>query len=454
MKIRSLKFDNNPILGSLELDFTAPNNEAYDTILLVGENGAGKSTILSNIADFLCGNFIKGIFSEFEYTIDNQIYSMKPRQGGVPASFIRSNDDGTSVNLDQGGNYNVEQMRNDELDPRHYGVVFSKPRADFKTNQIRTVTTSDLDQEINNQDKSEEYTSLKQLLVDVDALDHEEFARLHRNGNAISYEDFMNSHSRCNRFVKAFNNFFDNIKFKEIRNVGNAKEIIFEKNGKEILIDNLSTGEKQIVYRGTFILKNLKKLEGGVVLIDEPELSLHPRWQDKILTYYQTLFSNPTTGEQTSQLIIATHSERILTNAFEDARNGRNNLVIILKDNHGIIESEKIEIPGVLNSVTAAETIYLAYKIPTVDYHIELFAALQTKYGGTNVAETDRRIIAGGLPYNPMIHNKQWHYNGTTYNSLPAYVRNAIDHPDPNQPYTKDELKTSIDLMRELLLLP
>lgn len=53
MKIRKLQFNNNKILGNLELNFINPTtNVPYDTILLVGENGVGKTTILTGISDF------------------------------------------------------------------------------------------------------------------------------------------------------------------------------------------------------------------------------------------------------------------------------------------------------------------------------------------------------------------------------------------------------------------
>ena len=69
------------------------------------------------------------------------------------------------------------------------------------------------------------------------------------------------------------------------------ERIVFKKFDKEISIDSLSTGEKQIVFRGAYLLKNQKILNGGIVLIDEPELSMHPLWQEKILDYYRRIYS-------------------------------------------------------------------------------------------------------------------------------------------------------------------
>ena len=65
------------------------------------------------------------------------------------------------------------------------------------------------------------------------------------------------------------------------QNDSSEKKIIFTKYGRDISIDNLSTGEKQIVFRGAYLLKNSNNLSKGIVLIDEPELSMHPKWQEK-----------------------------------------------------------------------------------------------------------------------------------------------------------------------------
>lgn len=83
------------------------------------------------------------------------------------------------------------------------------------------------------------------------------------------------------------------------------KEIVFRKCGKEISIDALSSGEKQVVYRGCFLLKDANATRGAFVFIDEPEISLHPLWQQKVLDYYKAMFTDAT-GVQTSQIFCVT----------------------------------------------------------------------------------------------------------------------------------------------------
>ncbi len=89
----------------------------------------------------------------------------------------------------------------------------------------------------------------------------------------------------------------------------------------------MSSGEKQIVYRGCFLLRDINALNGAVAFIDEPEISLHPLWQMKIMDYYRSIFTN-SSGEQTSQMFVVTHSPFIIHN-----ENRRNDKVIVLARN-------------------------------------------------------------------------------------------------------------------------
>ena len=73
--------------------------------------------------------------------------------------------------------------------------------------------------------------------------------------------------SKIYRFKSAFNGFFETIKYKKVGNASGEKVVIFEKNGIEIPLDVLSTGEKQIVFRGTYLLKNSNNLINYVIRI-------------------------------------------------------------------------------------------------------------------------------------------------------------------------------------------
>lgn len=73
-KIRSIQFINHPTLKNLKLDFCGSDRTAVDTVILAGENGTGKSTILN----YLYGLFSGKVLSESELVLENN---------GVPISL-------------------------------------------------------------------------------------------------------------------------------------------------------------------------------------------------------------------------------------------------------------------------------------------------------------------------------------------------------------------------------
>ena len=297
MKIRKLRYKNDKILGDLELDFVNPaTNQPYSTVVLVGENGTGKTSILRTISDYINVITLRP-FDYIEYEADGKEYQIEPLPEGNPTFHTRKDiAAGTKeeVKRDDGNNPNV--MRADTKDMRYYPCVFSKARADFKTDKINTVSTKALDTDTHVNDNEDNYTSLKQLIVDIDNQDNAEYTQRNKVAR-LDYAQFLPT-SKMYRFSNAFNTFFGNISFDRIEDINNEKVILFKKNNKDVPIDGLSTGEKQIVFRGAYLLKNSGRMENGVAFIDEPELSMHPLWQGKILDYFRNLFTDTTTGNQ------------------------------------------------------------------------------------------------------------------------------------------------------------
>ena len=461
MKIAKIKWKGHPILGDLELDFTNKEGIPYDTIIFAGENGTGKTTVLTSISDFLNGYSID--FEYIEYQIDNEIYrAIPPTQESYDGYYkLLLPDKKTIIEVNSGKNrsggstYDLN-IDKDSMNIRFYGCVFSKARADYRTNKITGTTTKQLDIENKDIDTEDNFTSIKQLLVDIEGEDNAKFKEYSKEReelgkDAIHWSNFKPS-SKMYRFSNAFDNFFENkIKYSKIENNSAEKIILFKKYGRDISIDNLSTGEKQIVFRGAFLLRNLQKMKGGTIFIDEPELSMHPKWERKILQYYKDLFTED--KELKSQLFIATHSEYVLKEALSQNKENENNLVIVLKDDSGQIKGNKIDsLPLFLPSITSAEVNYHAFDIPSIDYHIELYGTLQNRFNLKTVKKCDKFIEKSKF-YDQSIHNKKWIFNTTTYETLPSYIRNSIDHPDSdaNQGFNEDELRESITLLQKLL---
>jgi predicted ATP-binding protein involved in virulence len=91
--------------------------------------------------------------------------------------------------------------------------------------------------------------------------------------------------------------------------------LMVSKLGNKLEISQLSSGEKNLFVLVSDLAMKLcfanpqslnPLVEGqGVVLVDEIDLHLHPRWQRRILTQLQSIFTN-------IQWIVATHSPQIL----------------------------------------------------------------------------------------------------------------------------------------------
>ena len=199
------------------------------------------------------------------------------------------------------------------------------------------------------------------------------------------------------------------------------------------------------MFRGAHLLKNSKNIIGGIVLLDEPELSMHPIWQKKILDYYRGLFESD--NNQTVQMIVATHSEYVIQSALKDRENI---LVIVLTDSAGKVSSKKITAPNILPTITSAETNYLAFGIPSIDYHIALYGYLQTKSGKHRIDDCDNYITQQPMYISTKHEKIDTSFQNHHYKTLPTYIRNAIDHPDSGRTYTDDEFRRSIELLIEL----
>jgi hypothetical protein len=171
---------------------------------------------------------------------------------------------------------------------------------------------------------------------------------------------------------------------------------------------------------------------------------MHPKWQEKVLQYYRNLFIKD--GKQIAQLLIATHSEYLLRSALSDKDNV---LIVALNENGGQIVGKRIMVPSVLPAITSAETNYIAFGIISNDYHIELYGYLQNKTNCNTVKSCDDYITRQSS-YNTTKHAKPSSHQTTHYQTLPTYIRNAIDHPDTSRTFTSAELECSIELLISL----
>jgi predicted ATP-binding protein involved in virulence len=98
-------------------------------------------------------------------------------------------------------------------------------------------------------------------------------------------------------------------------------EMFVDKNEFELNVLQLSQGEKSLMALVADIARRLVLLNpslidpldgGGIVLIDEVDLHLHPEWQQSVLTNLTSTFPN-------IQFIVSTHSPQVLSTVYKES---------------------------------------------------------------------------------------------------------------------------------------
>ena len=150
-----------------------------------------------------------------------------------------------------------------------------------------------------------------------------------RRNYLATIEEDLTMKEITNKVVNEINSIFDilelDVKLKGFSKDEKTMPIFENSAGEEFDINDLSSGEKQLFLR-TLSIKMLEP-KNSIILIDEPELSLHPKWQQRIIEVYKKIGEN-------NQIIIATHSPHILGSVSSE------NIFILYRDENGKIEAK------------------------------------------------------------------------------------------------------------------
>lgn len=91
--------------------------------------------------------------------------------------------------------------------------------------------------------------------------------------------------------------------------VREGNEILFRQYGDTLSVECLSSGEKQMLIILLTVLS--QQHEAAVLIMDEPEISLHIEWQQKLIATVRRLNPN-------AQLFLTTHSPAIIMDGWMD----------------------------------------------------------------------------------------------------------------------------------------
>ena len=323
MKIEKVHIKNIKGIKDLELSFKK-NNKILDVIVLAGVNGSGKTTILEAIKDFFNNknvNYDEPKKSNVNLNIFFEEFEKKKIKEAEKSSNNNKRPLWDFFSALQ--NYEIYIKRSDKHYHTHIAKKFDIPPkiiyvpAENKFEEIQTYSTT----------LSKEYEFINTINSNV-IRDIPSYIATRRNYLATIEED-LTMKEVTNKVVNEINGIF-NILELDVKLKGFSKDEktlpIFENSaGEEFDINNLSSGEKQLFLR-TLSIKMLEP-KNSIILIDEPELSLHPKWQQRIIEVYKKIGEN-------NQIIVATHSPHILGSVSNE------NIFILYRNENGKIEAK------------------------------------------------------------------------------------------------------------------
>jgi len=288
MKLRKLHIDNYKMFKDFDISFVDENDEALPIIVLAGVNGSGKTTLLEFVNECIYYNS-----DEVKNYIESQ---------------ISENDDFIKIAHDYS----------------HYGLT-----AIYKDNCKHAM--------IRYFPFNENIITFKELLP-----------KYIENMIFVDGIAPFDSYKKVTQYMNEILKDLDvKIEFDSRDGEGN----LFFRNksgGGKFSIDELSTGEKTLLSKVLFLY--LEGITDKVILIDEPELSLHPSWQNKVLKIYENFAK-----QNNCQIIIATHSPHIIGSAKPE-------YIRVLKkvdDKIEVFEYDKsygLEFNKILTDIMGAET--------------------------------------------------------------------------------------------------
>ena len=306
MKIKNLHIKEFKGLRDISINFEK-NDKPLDLVVLAGSNGSGKTRILESILDY---------FQKIVNYIENE---------NVAGVFFET-DEQNCLNQGYDSNmlYLILNYYNDENNFERGRKVVEENLKVFPKMIYVPTETNFQKVEIASPMLVREYKFLN--IVDTGLIkDVPSYIATRIIEMANDQEDTPMQEIRTAVF-KEINEIFEildlDIKISGISKNAKSIPIFTNSSGDKFDINELSSGEKQLFLR-TLAIKMLNP-ENSIILIDEPELSLHPKWQQRIVDVYRKIGKN-------NQIIIATHSPHILGSVRKE------NIMLLDKDDEGKI---------------------------------------------------------------------------------------------------------------------
>lgn len=312
MKIEKIHLENHLLFGTMDINFTGPDGKALDTIVIAGINGTGKTKLLNMILDILTqfGNEHKKSYVDLDLSKLYKKHELKyPSTQEFEKEVI-----GYTFNATRGRQHIELKIILEDIDEQDRPKIIYMP-TEINFDKLETRT------------QSFAYKYQLRNIIDQKTVNNvPSFLATIINDEIYKSPDLPAKES-IEKICSEINSIFDILEI-DARIVGlnpEGEKLPTFKNsaGKTFDINNLSSGEKQLFVR----IMSLKMMNANnsIILIDEPEISLHPGWQQKIMKIYEKIGDN-------NQVIAATHSPHVVSSVKKES-------VILLKKEKGKIKA-------------------------------------------------------------------------------------------------------------------
>jgi predicted ATP-binding protein involved in virulence len=262
MKIKKLYIQKHKIFEEFTVNFIDTYDLPLPIVVIAGINGSGKTTLLEYMKNFA------------------QIINEKDSSKGI-VEFTMNN---TAMKLNYTNATEIKMMG---------ATQFQQDASVKKSYEENIVYFS----------TSENLTNLKEFITEY--LEQKVWAEQRNVADAY--------HELQEKINTIFEELDLAITIDQIKKEDKETVILFRnEKGEQFSIDDISTGEKTLLSKVLYLY--LKEIKNKVILIDEPELSLHPAWQNRVLKLYESFAI-----KNNCQIIIATHSPHIIGSAKNES---------------------------------------------------------------------------------------------------------------------------------------
>lgn len=331
MKIKNIHIKEYKGLENLDLNFES-EGKVLDLVVLAGINGSGKTRVLESVRYWFEMFRSKTVNVELFYE-ENEKEVLKSLMNSEGLTEVEKEMQKEIEYTDCLRNikfynydYHHNKPENQNINSKIISQSFEKLKIFPKIIYVPT--------EINFEEIKKAQTNLKKEYNFINIVDSYEIKDIPsyiatRISKVANEEENLTMGQVRKKVFEEINGIFDilelDVKLSEISKDENSMPIFTNSSGKKFGINELSSGEKQLFLR-TLAIKMLEP-ENSIIMIDEPELSLHPKWQQKIIDIYKKIGKN-------NQVILATHSPHILGSVEKE------NIILLVKNENGTIEAK------------------------------------------------------------------------------------------------------------------